>query len=221
MAVHVRDFCRAHLLAAAGFMAVLGRLEALIERVVALSIEQQDGHLVEHAAAVHRRALRRRLRDELLRHLVTVAALAAKERPTLGERLRLPGANATYEALLSRARQLLEQGRAERELLVRYGLAETLLDELAATVDELEASLTASSEARQGHVGARAELRAASDEVLQIVATLDGLNRYRFREQPSLLAAWASARKMVAGRRPAAAVAEPAASDGKEVKPAA
>jgi hypothetical protein len=74
------------------------------------------------------------------------------------------------------------------------------------------------NEGRRGHVGARAELDAVSDEVMQLVEMLDGLNRYRFAREAELLAAWESARHVVVGSRgegkeepPAAGVVKPAA----------
>ncbi|HEU4647893.1 MAG TPA: hypothetical protein VFS33_02445 [Gemmatimonadales bacterium] len=218
MAVHARDFCREHPSADANFAPVVDQLDEQIVRMRTASEQQQDAHLVEHADAVRRGGLRLRLRDGLL-HLVTVADLAERERPVVGERLRLPAPNATYEALLTRSRQLLTQARAEQELLVRHGLAEGVLDVIAATVAELEASLAASAEARRRHVAARTELREARREVLRLVAMLDGLNRYRFRDQPSLRAAWASARKVVGGSQ--ASAPEAPAQGGEGVQPAA
>src|SRR6266542_3290334 len=43
----------------------------------------------------------------------------------------------------------------------------------------------------------RAELGAVSDEVMQIVEVLDGVNRYRFGGQAEMRAAWESARNVV------------------------
>jgi hypothetical protein len=60
-----------------------------------------------------------------------------------------------------------------------------------------------SNEARRDHVGARAELKAMSDDILQLVVMLDGLNRYRFAGNAELLAAWESAKNVVTGPRPA------------------
>jgi hypothetical protein len=70
---------------------------------------------------------------------------------------------------------------------------------------------------RRGHVGAVAELQAVSDEVMRMVEMLDGLNRYRLAGNAELLAAWESARNVVAEAR-AAEVPEPPAGD---VRPAA
>ena len=84
-------------------------------------------------------------------------------------------------------------------------------------MDEFDASVVTSNEGRRDHVGARAELEAVSDEVMQIVEVLDGVNRYRFGGDAEMRAAWESARNVVS--EPSSAGEEP----GKEgeVKPAA
>jgi hypothetical protein len=163
---------------------------------------------------------RRRLHHELLRHLVTDAELAAAEEPSLVRKFRLPAANGTNEAFRMHARRMLEQGQASRELLLKHGLAERLLDDLAAAVDQFDASVAETNEGRRGHVGARAELDAVSDEVMQLVEMLDGLNRYRFAGEAELLAAWESARHVVVGPRGEGKEEGPAPVSG-EVKPAA
>jgi hypothetical protein len=67
------------------------------------------------------------------------------------------------------------------------------------------------------HSAYGAELDAVSDEVMQLVEMLDGLNRYRFGREAELLAAWESARHVVVGPRGEKEEAPPAG----EVKPAA
>ncbi len=217
MAVRARDFCRAHPAAVASYAAVLAWLEDRIARMEAVAMQQQSGYLAAHSAVTRRRALRRRLHHELLRHLVTVARAADAEQPGLGVQFKVPSASASHEAFRTLSRQMLEQGQTLKELLAKHGLAEGLLPDLAAAVDELDRSVAASNEGRREHVGARAELEAVSDEVMRIVELLDGLNRYRFSGEAEMLAAWESARNVVSG--PSASGEEP----GKEgeVKPAA
>jgi hypothetical protein len=91
---------------------------------------------------------------------------------------RLPAANATNKAFQTLARKMLEQGRDQQELLARHGLADKLLDDLAAAVNEFGASVETNG-GKQHHVLARAELDDLSDEVMRLVGMLDGLNRYR------------------------------------------
>jgi hypothetical protein len=219
MAVRVRDYSRARPSADASYASVLGRLEQSIEQMEALAKQQQGGYLVRHSSVTRRQALRRRLHHELLRHLVTVAEDAAAEDPSLAEKFRLPSTNGSNEAFRTLARQMLEQGQASKELLLKHGLMTTLLDDLTAAVGQFDASVTETNEGRQGHVGASAELEAVSDEVMFLVELLDGLNRYRFSGDAEQLAAWRSARRVVAGPR-TEPKEEPPAVEG-EVKPAA
>jgi hypothetical protein len=222
MAVRVRDFSRAHPSADANYASVLSQLEDKVGRMEALAKQEQGGFLTTHASAVRRRSLRRRLHHELLRHLVTVADVAATEQPGLAERFELSPGNATNEAFRTHARKMLEQGQAQRELPAKHGLADKLLEDLAAAVDDFDASVAESNEGRRDHVGARADLKAVSSEVMRLVEMLDGLNRYRFSGNAELRAAWESARNVVTGPRPAeeapATVAPKAEGD---VRPAA
>ncbi len=214
MVVRVRGFCRAHPLPDAGYAPALAQLEARIVHMEALARQEQGGVARSHASTVRRRLLRRRLHDQLLRHLVTVADVAAAAQPGLAESYELPNTHLTNEAFRTHARRLFEAGHRQQDLLTRYGLADALLGDLGAAVDEFDASVAQSNEARRDHVGARAELKAVSAEVMRLVEMLDGLHRYRFSGNAELKAAWDSARNVVTGPRPAAAAngdARPAA----------
>ena len=94
---------------------------------------------------------------------------------------------------------MLEQGQAEKELLLKHGLTATLLDDLAAAVAEFDASVTETVEGKQGHVLASRELQVVSEEVMLLVGLMDGINRYRFQRDPQLLEAWESAKHVVVG----------------------
>lgn len=220
MAVRVRDFSRAHPSPDATYAPVLGQLEEKIARMEELARQQQAGHLTAHASSVRRRAVRRKLHHELLRHLVTVADLAAAEQPGLAERFQLPNGNWSYETFRTVARKLLEEGRTRSELFAKHGLADKLLEDLAAAMDDFDASVAESNEGRRNHVGARADLTAVSDEVLRLVEMLDGLNRYRFGGNAELRAAWESARNVVSGPKPKEEVGGTPPVDGN-VRPAA
>jgi hypothetical protein len=227
MAVRVRDFSHAHPSADPSFVSILGRLEEGINRLVALEGQQTGGFLSKHSSTVRRREVRRRLREGLLRHLVTIGQDAAAEQPQLLEMFRLPAHNITNGAFQNLSRKLLEQGVAQKELLVKHGLSDTLLDDLTAAVGEFDASVAETNGGLNDHVLAGAELRRVSDEITQLVAMMDGVNRYRFEREPQLLVAWESAKHVVTGpltaeekkSEPPGVPVEPAQPG--EVKPAA
>jgi hypothetical protein len=204
MFVHAKVFGRAHPATDPSYVVVMDQLDQGISRLEALAKQQQEGVSSSRSATARRRALRRRLHHELLRHLVTTAELAAEEDPAIASEYAMPDAHATNQAFIIYARRMLEHGQTRKDLLEKHGLAVTLLDDLGAALTEYEASVNAASEARREHIGARAELRALSDELMLVVGMLDGLNRYRFAGNAELQAAWASARKVLTGPRPAA-----------------
>jgi hypothetical protein len=223
MAVRVREFSDTHPSADPSFATLLGRLKERIDRMVALTGQQVGGFLSKHSSTMRRRDIRRRLRDGLLRHLVTVAEDASAEKPELGGKFEVPSHNLSNARFQAVARKMLEQGQAERELLVKHGLSDTLLTDLAAAVAEFDDSVAETTSGRQDHILAGAELRTVSDEVVQLVAMMDGLNRYRFQKEPQLLVAWEAARRVVSGPQAAKeeVPAPPAPVQPGEVKPAA
>jgi hypothetical protein len=229
MFVHAREFSRAHPATDGSYTVVLTQLDQGIIRMQSLAKQQQEGVAASRASTARRHALRRRLHHELLRHLVTVAGLAATEDPAVVKEFAILQGHATNEVFRTFARRMLEHGQARKELLVKHGLSETLLDDLTAALDQYDAEIDAGSEGRRKHIGARAELRALSDELMLVVGMLDGLNRYRFAGNAELQAGWASARKVLRGPRPAAVEpvegtavqGGPTPTAGGDVRPAA
>jgi hypothetical protein len=203
MGVRVRDFSAAHPSQEGNYTLVLSELEKGIVRLEELGQQQESGLISSRASTSKRQALRRRIHHELIRHLVTVADLAAAKEPGIADRYDLPSGNSSNEVFRTVTRRMLDQGREQKEVLGKYGLSEKLLDDLAAALADFDASVEESNEGRREHVGARAELKAVSDEIMRQVAMLDGLNRYRFAGNAELLAAWESAKNVVSGPKPA------------------
>lgn len=199
MAGRASKFCHAHPLADPNHALVLGQLDETIGRMDVLMEQQVGGFLSKRSSVVRRTELRRRLYHGLLRHLVTVAGGAAREKPELREKFELPSLNASHKLFRTVARKMLEQGQAEKELLLKHGLGATLLDELSAAIDQFDASVAETSSGTLDHVVARAELEELSDEVMRLVGMLDGINRYRFERDPQLLVAWKTAKHVVSG----------------------
>jgi hypothetical protein len=233
MGVHARDFNRTNPLTDANHALVLNELEETIKQMEALAAQQVTGIVSRGSSSVRRKEIRQRLNDGLLRHLVTVANAAAEERPELIREFRMPSTSLSHTVYRTVARTLLDKGVAQRELLLKHGLGDTLLEDLRLAVDELDASVEETVASKQRHILARTELRRLSDEVMQLVGVLDGINRYRFAREPQLLAAWDRAKHVVGGSQveapagtpevPAGPVAPTPPTDpvSGEVKPAA
>jgi len=80
-------------------------------------------------------------------------------------------------------------------------MAPALLDKLARRVSVFEAASEAARTARRDHIGARADLEVITAELVEQVKLLDGITRYRFGNDPELMAEWKAARQMLGQSR--------------------
>jgi hypothetical protein len=210
MAVRALEFSQDHPSTDASYVSVVARLQDRVKRLNADIVEEIDGVASERGARAHREAVRRMTLLEQLRHLVRVARLGVREQPELAPLIVLPVATAANKVFISVAKRMLANALPLKDLLAPYGLGETLLDDIAAAIAEFEQATRTAHGGRDEHVGASAELKALARECVAIVGVLGGFNRFRFRGEPDLLAAWKSVSK-VAGpfrRRRGAAPAE-------------
>ena len=197
MAERVRDFLRAHKTDAVGEGLGLAKLEELIQRAELLGAQQRAGVAVTRAASEQRAKLRRELQSKLLLYLRAVGELAAEEDVQLVDQFRLPPSNASDQALIEAARGMLGKAMEHKDALLNHGMSPALVDALADAVNDFAQTLESSREGRRGHVGASADLKAVAREIKAQIRVLDGLVRFRFGDQPELMAAWASARNVL------------------------
>ncbi|MGH7417505.1 MAG: hypothetical protein ACREKB_07005 [Candidatus Rokuibacteriota bacterium] len=136
----------------------------------------------------------------------------------MAERFKLPATNATNTVFLTSVKALLAAAESQRELLVKEGMAQALLDDLGRMVADFEAANEAQRTARRDHIGARADLEVITAQLAEQVKLLDGITRYRFGSDPELMAEWKAARQILG--QPRNGGASPPAQSG-DVKQAA
>src|SRR2546422_635962 len=78
------------------------------------------------------------------------------------------------------ARGIAAEAQTNKDILVKYGLAESVLENFLQALDQFDEAVEQGQQGRRAHVGASAELESVADEIVQIVRVMDGLNRYRF-----------------------------------------
>ena len=217
MAARVRDFLQAHKTDAVGEGLGLAKLEELIQRAEALGAQQRAGLAVTRAASEERAKLRHELQSKLLLYLRAVGELAAEQDAQLVDQFRLPPSNASDQALIEAARGMLGKATEHKDALLNHGMSPALVDALADAVSQFEQVLANSREGRRGHVGASADLKAVAREIKAQIRVLEGLVRFRFGDQPELMAAWASARNVLG---PFKTKSEPEAGDSQKPKAA-
>jgi hypothetical protein len=228
MGQRVLEFCRKHSDPSAGFIAAVARLTERLARADQLARQQVDGRAEVKVATGRKRELRRLMLSAHLDHLQNVAEIASVEEPELLRKFVFPPDATTYLAFRAAASSMAAEAESRKELLMKHGLSEDVLNGLKATLDQFELALEQSSAGRLARVGATAELVTVADEVVQIVKVMNGLIRIRFAHQAELLAAWDSATNVVATPRPEdkpvtgqpPVTTQPPASGG-DIKPAA
>lgn len=225
MATRALNFSRAHTDPSPGYAATVARLEERLARAQQLATQQREGILEVRSSSVQKRDLRRQMGRGQLMHLAGVADIASAELPELAQKFSLAAMRSPYLAFRTAARSMAAEAQAQKELLVKHGLADTILESLATALDEFDRALERGTDGRRQHVGASAELDTVGDELLQIVRVMGGLNRVRFANDSESLAAWESASNTLgparsSGIKPAPGPSQPPLSGG-EVKPAA
>jgi hypothetical protein len=191
------EFSRAHPMDSPGYVTALKQLEEQLARADQLAREQRRGTAEVRAATARKDELKRSIRRSQLVHLAAVAGRAAKEVPELAQKFDLPRIPFRSLAFKAAARAMLEEAQRQKELLVKHGLVEEVLESLAHSLDQFDEAVERGAEGRRVHIGAAADLEAVAGEVVQIVRLLDGLNRFRFADQPDLLAAWGAASNVI------------------------
>ena len=181
-----------------GDVVTVAKLKLLIGRGEELFEQQFRGRSQVHAGAERKLELRRELIQGQLRHLAAVAEAASSEVPEVRFKFVVTRPPRPHADFLTLARKIDANAREELALLERHGLSRMALERLTEAVSEFERAISEVTAGRMAHVGARAELRQIGKDILLQVRIMDGNNRTRLRHNPELLAAWQSARKVVA-----------------------
>lgn len=200
MGNRVLDFSRAHPDSSPGYSAALARLEKSLAEAEVLATRQREGINAVRSATGQKRTLRRKMRRSQLVHLARVAEAAAVELPEIAQKFRLTREAVPYLAFRTAARGMSAEAQNQKEILVKHGLLDSVLESLSQTLNQFDQAVEQGSAGRRTHVGASAELDALAEELIQVARLMDGLNRYRFAENADSLAEWESASNTVRRR---------------------
>ena len=216
MGTRVLEFSRAHPDSEPGTTDVVARLEQLIARANQAAAAQRDGIIQVRAARSRKEEVRRAMLVPIA-HLAEVGRAAAREEHELGNTFRFkPGAN-TYLSFRTAARGMAAAAGTHREVLLRHGLSQSVLDEFVQTLDQFDAAIALGNEGRTAHVGATRELRGVAAEIARTVRVMDARNRQRFAQEGQLLGSWISASTVLG--IPARAGTEPEGTPAVPIPP--
>jgi hypothetical protein len=213
MGTRVLNCSRAHPDPSAGYAAAPSRLEERLVQAEQLADQQRAGLIGVRTATAKKRDLRRTMRRTQLVHLARVAEAAESESPSMERKFLLPeGSNAPYLAFRTAARGMAAEALTHKELLIKHGLVDSVLDSLAQSLADFDQAIEQGTEARHLHVAASAELDTAAEEVSQVARVMDGQNRYRFANDRDALIEWESSSNTVGPFRQSVVKPEPPAT---------
>jgi hypothetical protein len=220
MGARALEFSRAHPDTEPGTATATAKLEQLLARATETATVQRDGLVHVHAAAARKQELRRQMRDVPIAHLAEVGRAAAQEEHELGKTFTFKPGASTFLAFRTAARSMAGSAQEHREVLAKYGLAQSVLDEFVQTLDQFDTAVSLGNDGRTAHVGATRELKAVAQEIVRTVRVMDARNRQRFAGNGQLLGSWISASTVLGTPRPGTEPEGGTPADG-EVRPAA
>lgn len=201
MGMRALEFSRAHPDADPGYLGAAAKLEQLVARALEGAASQLSGTVDVRAASARKSELRRSMLEVHMAHLAEVGREAAQEDHELGKTFRPKPGRSTYLVFRRAAGIMAEEARAHLEVLVRHGLAASVLDEFVQRLEEFDAAVALGNAGRALHRGATAELDLVAAGIVRVVRVMDGRNRHRFQGDPQLLEQWITASTVLGRRR--------------------
>jgi len=192
MGTSVKTFSVAHPMESSGYQAAVAGLDGSLKEAGTLEDQQREGIITERRGIAVRRAVIDRVWQVPLPHLRAAARRAEREQPDLARSFRLKPTKNTIAARRAAAGSMLDAAQANKEVLVRYGLDDSVVNDLVQALAEFDAANEQCIAGRGAHVGATARLQGVGQEIVELVRVIDGLNRVRFRNDAALLAEWVS-----------------------------
>ena len=166
MGTRALEFSRAHPDTEPGTATAAARLEQLLARATEMATVQRDGLIHVRAAAARKEELRRQMRDVPIAHLAEVGRAAAREEHELGKTFTFKPGASTFLAFRTAARSMASSAQTHRELLVKYGLSQSVLDEFVQMLDQFDEAVALGNDGRTAHVGATRDLRVVATEIV-------------------------------------------------------
>jgi hypothetical protein len=196
MVLRVLVFLRANPFDTPAFTANLALLEADAGRLQELADMERSGHVEASAAVIGKKEGKADILDGL-NFLGRISVIATREVPDMPVRLTMPKPNSGAQKLITGARVVVTQARAQQELLTKYGMTTGFLDELTVSINQYETAVNSKSSGVNTHIGAAAEMETVTSEITRLVKVIDAVMRRRLRNDPLKRAAWKAARTVV------------------------
>jgi hypothetical protein len=192
----------------------VNRLQGLLQQFRQLAAEQHEAAVTGRAIVQRQGEIRLVVARDHLPHMASVGRLAARDLPELVRTFspRRIKSNLQFRTVTG---TMVEAARANQDVLRKHGLSVTLLDDLEKGLAEYDALSEGLHRHQTSRTGATVDLHRVAKDIVAVVKVIDGHNRFRWRDDARMLAAWRQASSIRATDTPAASESEPpVATDG-------
>ena len=172
MGVRVQEIITAHPDTEPGQVLLEGRLKELRARFEVVAAAQRAGLIDVHSGAEEKRRLRREMLAGPIAHLADIGQLASRERHDLPNGFRFKPSADTYVAFRSAARSMQEAALSHKELLLKYGGSESVMELFGQLLDQFDAATSLGSQGRAAHTAATSELTLLAAEIVQVARAM-------------------------------------------------
>jgi hypothetical protein len=196
---------------------LFAELAALIPELERRGVGQLEGSTHYHSGTSAKQAAAEQLRTHLRKLRDTARAIAvADKNPAFAEPFVLPRSQA-FAPLVTQAKLSLAAARPLTARFVEFELPASFLDALEAEIDRFESASDDQDAGLSTQVGGTAGMVTAVDRGVELRSQLVPLVRNKFEHDPSILAEWETASRIVRVKRSREAepVAEPEPSSGR------
>jgi hypothetical protein len=203
---------REHESTIAGYVDAVRQMGDRLTRAESLVAEQETADRDANVSVATKDEVRRIIEQEHLAHLVRIARAALPEEPELQRRFRMPSRRLNRQAFVGAVRAILAAAASRKALFITDGMPETFVEDLEGLVTRYQEALEQKTLGQARRIGAVAELREVTQELMKLVRRLDGINRKRWQKEPALLAEWLNAKDVNWPHDKPAAPGEPGAT---------
>jgi hypothetical protein len=195
MGQSVRQFALAHgdqFAANSRATTLFTRLNAALANLDQHATAQTSGQHSAQQSTATKSDARRELRADIDAIAETARSMSI-ETPGLADKFRIPRGHINDQELLTLARAFLADAAPSKTDFIANEMPADFLEDLQADITVFESSSSGQTVGKQTHVAATDGLSEAADELLNLVKQLNAPIRNKFRDQPTILAAWESA----------------------------
>jgi hypothetical protein len=168
-------------------------LKALNVELNTHAAKQSSGKSSAEQGTASKDEARGNLRDDL-EAISRTARSIAEGMPGLDDKFRLPRGAANDQELVAAARAFATDALPMKATFIEYGMPADFLDDLNDDIEAFDAAVSAQEAGRRERVTATAAIDEVIERGMQMARRLDAIVYNVFRDQPSKLAAWKSAR---------------------------